>query len=292
MFPQYEQDLESAITARPHPKHVRSAGCAEGWVVRQRKRDGVPERYQDAPGYSQGPSYPMPSRRAYPLPTVETTGGATGVGTLGRHHRSGESIAGGGAPGGRLQRSYSVQESNSQVVAGSGTDFPNGQRSASLDLRAGADVPATEMSPGRTPAAMVEPGTLRRVLLLLLALTLSVGVGFIVVIVTNLKEGVGLHEVAGSVLLLLLLPALWTAHRLRPSNPRPILRVAVALAALVAAAVAGAALATGGLPGMADGIPLVPLGVMLLSTADGIRVTLAVAPRASSIPPPHEPRRP
>ena len=113
----------------------------------------------------------------------------------------------------------------------------------------------------------------RRFLTLLLALTLATGVGFVVAIVANPTGGVLLHEIAASLLLTLLLLAIWPASVLRSVDSRPVVRVLVALTALVVAAIAGASLAAGALAGGLAGIPLVPLAVMLATVADGLRVT-------------------
>jgi hypothetical protein len=115
---------------------------------------------------------------------------------------------------------------------------------------------------------------MRRILLALFALTFVVGLGFIGAILENLGNGVALHEVAGLVLLVLLVLTLWSAVRLRPINPRPVPRVVVALVALVVAAATGGSLATGVLAGAWAGLPLIPLVVMLVAVADGIRVTV------------------
>lgn len=111
-------------------------------------------------------------------------------------------------------------------------------------------------------------------LLLLLAATFATGVGFIVAIVGNLESGVTLHEIAASVLLVLLLLAFGVAWRLRAIDPRPMHRVSIALIALVIAAGIGATLAVGSVPGAWTGLPLVPLSAMLLCVGDGIRVSM------------------
>jgi hypothetical protein len=113
-------------------------------------------------------------------------------------------------------------------------------------------------------------------LLLLLAASLVVALGFLAGILGGVGSGVALHEIAGAVLLLLLAPALAVALALRPIDRRPLLRVAVALVALVLAGATGAALATGSIPGEVSGLPIVPLAVVLVGTMDGIRVTRAV----------------
>jgi len=114
---------------------------------------------------------------------------------------------------------------------------------------------------------------MRRVLLFLLALTLVAGLGFIAAIVLDLGNGIYLHEIAGLILVVLLVLALWAAYRLRATDRRPMLRVAIALIALVAAGATGASLAVGAASGALAGLPLLPLVVMLVAAADGIRVT-------------------
>ncbi|MGA7862163.1 MAG: hypothetical protein WCB19_09975, partial [Thermoplasmata archaeon] len=74
---------------------------------------------------------------------------------------------------------------------------------------------------------------MRRVLLFLLALILATGIGFIAAIVGDLGNGVYLHEIAGLILAVLIVLALWAAYRLRAIDRRPLLRVAIALIALV-----------------------------------------------------------
>jgi hypothetical protein len=117
---------------------------------------------------------------------------------------------------------------------------------------------------------------MRRILLVSLALVLATGVVFIVAIVADLGSGFSLHEVAGSILLVLLLLALWAANRLRLLDRRPLVRVAVALVALIVAGVTGASLAIGVVPTAAAGLPLIPLGAMLVSAADGLRITYSI----------------
>ena len=113
----------------------------------------------------------------------------------------------------------------------------------------------------------------RRFLTLLLALTLATGVGFVAAIVANPTGGVLLHEIAASLLLTLLLLAIWPATVLRSVDSRPVIHVLVALTALVIAAITGASLAAGALAGDLAGVPLLPLAVMLAAVADGLRVT-------------------
>jgi hypothetical protein len=117
---------------------------------------------------------------------------------------------------------------------------------------------------------------MRRILLVLLTSTFVTGVGFIVAIVGNLGSGVTLHEVAASILLVLLVVAFVVAWRLRATSRGPLYRVAISLIALVVAAAVGASLATSALSGDWAGFPLVPLAVMLGSVGDGIRLTLVL----------------
>jgi peptidoglycan/LPS O-acetylase OafA/YrhL len=117
---------------------------------------------------------------------------------------------------------------------------------------------------------------MRRPLLLLLSATLATGAGFLILIAGNFGNGVGLHEDAALILLILLVLGLWLAYRLRSIDPRPVRRVALALGALIAAAGMGAGLAVGALSRDLAGLPIVPLVVMLAFVADGIRVSLSM----------------
>jgi hypothetical protein len=117
---------------------------------------------------------------------------------------------------------------------------------------------------------------MRRMLLLVLGLALTVGIIFVGVILALASPVVLLHELAALILLLLLGVGLVAAYRLRTLDRRPLTRVAVALAALVSAAIIGAELATSSVTGILASLPLVPLAVMLLSIADGIRVAWAL----------------
>ncbi|MGC2289085.1 MAG: hypothetical protein WA688_04435 [Thermoplasmata archaeon] len=114
---------------------------------------------------------------------------------------------------------------------------------------------------------------MRRTLLVLLSVTFAISIGFIITIVGNLGNGIDLHEVAGTVLLILLTLALWASYRLRAIDERPMFRVVIAIAALVLAGVTGASLAIGTVSGALAGLPLVPLLVMLGAVADGIRIS-------------------
>ncbi|MGA7922363.1 MAG: hypothetical protein WCA77_00080 [Thermoplasmata archaeon] len=117
---------------------------------------------------------------------------------------------------------------------------------------------------------------IRRRLAIVLGVTLGVATAFIALFVGALESGVGWHELAGLILLVLLVLALWPAVRLQTRDPRPLTRVIVALVCLIIAAAAGGSLAIGTLPPLAEGLPLVPLTALVLDLADGIRVTLRV----------------
>ena len=142
----------------------------------------------------------------------------------------------------------------------------------------GPDEPAQGPSPSSASQASwnIQNRSMRTALLALFALSLATGAGFIIAIVANLGSGIILHEVGGAVLLILLLLALWPATRLAPVDRRPRHRVEIALAGLIAAVVTGASLASGALSSVVAGLPLIPLGVMLVSIADGLRLTRAV----------------
>jgi hypothetical protein len=105
-----------------------------------------------------------------------------------------------------------------------------------------------------------------------LVVTLLAAGVFLAVVLTGVAPGVGTHEWAGLVLLVLLLADLAWASSLRSLDRRPVWRVALALAALVVAGSLGATLATGALPLARAGLPLVPLVVLLFSTADAARI--------------------
>jgi hypothetical protein len=113
---------------------------------------------------------------------------------------------------------------------------------------------------------------IRRTLLVLLVVADAATVGFIVAILAGLGSGFALHEIAGLILLVVLLLALWIATRLGPTDRRPLVRVAVALAALILAGTLGAALAGQAIGGTAAGLPLVPLTVVILACSDAIRI--------------------
>jgi peptidoglycan/LPS O-acetylase OafA/YrhL len=118
---------------------------------------------------------------------------------------------------------------------------------------------------------------IRRLLLLLLAATIATGAGFLIIIAGNFGSGVGLHEYAALILLILLVGALWAAYGLRAIDPRPAQRVALALGALIVAAGIGAGLAAGAVPLALSGLPLLPLVLMLALVADGIRVSRRIS---------------
>ena len=95
-----------------------------------------------------------------------------------------------------------------------------------------------------------------RVLLLALVLTFGTAIAFIVAIVGELEDGVAVHEIAGTLLLAFLLVGLAIAVRIRSVDRRPLVRVAIAIGALVAAGITGAGLATGTIPMGLAGLPL------------------------------------
>jgi hypothetical protein len=105
------------------------------------------------------------------------------------------------------------------------------------------------------------------------AITTATAVGFVAVILAGLSTGFDLHELAGTVLLVELVIALWLAFRLRDLDHRPFRRAGAALAGVIAAGVGGALLATGFLPASYAGLPLVPLAVVIVGAGDGVRVT-------------------
>jgi 4-amino-4-deoxy-L-arabinose transferase-like glycosyltransferase len=119
-----------------------------------------------------------------------------------------------------------------------------------------------------------------RVLLLALVLTFGTAIAFIVAIVGELEDGVAVHEIAGTLLLAFLLVGLAIAVRIRSVDRRPLVRVAIAIGALVAAGITGAGLATGTIPMGLAGLPLVPLVVLLAVVGDGIRVTVGLLEHA------------
>jgi hypothetical protein len=126
-------------------------------------------------------------------------------------------------------------------------------------------------------------GLFRRALLALLIFTFGGALAFIVLIVGNFEDAIALHEIAGLVLLILLLGALWAAVKLRRVDTRPMVRVGMALVFLVVAGALGAILATGSASALPSGLPLVPLALLLLSVADGIRITWTLP--VSAVPP-------
>jgi heme A synthase len=85
------------------------------------------------------------------------------------------------------------------------------------------------------------------------------------------STGVILHEVAGALLLVLLLAALALAWRDRREEPRPVPRLVGALVTLIVTGSAGALLAVGTLPSAADALPLVGLVILTLILLDSLR---------------------
>ncbi|MFZ1023942.1 MAG: hypothetical protein WAN87_07395 [Thermoplasmata archaeon] len=120
---------------------------------------------------------------------------------------------------------------------------------------------------------MIRAEEMRRILLALLILTCGVALGFILVIVGNIENGIEIHEIAGLVLLILLMGGFWAAVKLRRVDATLIIHVSVALVFLVVAGVLGAALAAGSATGAPVGLPLIPLTLLLVVVMDAIRVT-------------------
>jgi hypothetical protein len=112
-----------------------------------------------------------------------------------------------------------------------------------------------------------------RILSRTLLLTLLVGLVFVGVILSRLVSGDLPHELAALALLVLLGADLWLALSFRRVDARPAARVVLALAALLAAGAVGALLASSSLPPIFDGLPLLPLLVLLVATADAARIT-------------------
>jgi heme A synthase len=106
----------------------------------------------------------------------------------------------------------------------------------------------------------------------------AVTVLFAGLVLTFPSTGVLLHEVAGALLLALLLAALALAWRDRREEPRPVPRLLGALITLIVTGSAGALLALGTLPPAADALPLVGLVVLTLILLDSLR---SVPPRAA-----------
>ena len=112
----------------------------------------------------------------------------------------------------------------------------------------------------------------------LTAAAVAVTVLFAGLVLTFPSTGVLLHEVAGALLLALLLAALALAWRDRREEPRPVPRLLGALITLIVTGSAGALLALGTLPPAADALPLVGLVVLTLILLDSLR---SVPPRAA-----------
>ncbi len=107
-----------------------------------------------------------------------------------------------------------------------------------------------------------------------LAATFSLGVVIVFATAILAWPGPGfiLHEVAGLLLLVGILTALAAAMRRRRVEPRPVPRLAAALAVLVAVGGSGAALAIGALPRGLSALPLAGLVVLAGLLADSLRV--------------------
>jgi hypothetical protein len=102
----------------------------------------------------------------------------------------------------------------------------------------------------------------------------AVAAVFALLILVLPGPGIGLHEIAGALLLGLIATALLAAVPMRSTEPAPYRRILGALIALIATGAAGLALATGAVPRSLSAIPLV--GILALGTllADSIRVAV------------------
>jgi hypothetical protein len=98
-----------------------------------------------------------------------------------------------------------------------------------------------------------------------------VAAGFGLAIVILAPALVGLHEVAGATLLLLIAAASAGALRERPVASRALHRLEVALGVLVGIGGLGAALASGWLPTAYDAAPLLALGPLIGLLLDSLR---------------------
>lgn len=127
---------------------------------------------------------------------------------------------------------------------------------------------------------MVAPsGGARRALVGLLIATIAAGVALVVLIGTTAAGGVATHELAGAVLLVLLLGALVAAAPFRRIDPRPFHWTLGALAALVAMGVAGAALGALGAPPDLAFVPLIAFALLLIAAGDALRWSLRLPGR-------------
>ncbi|MCI4366234.1 MAG: hypothetical protein L3K08_00615 [Thermoplasmata archaeon] len=113
----------------------------------------------------------------------------------------------------------------------------------------------------------------RRNLLVLLAVTWGTTLAFVIAILADFGPGILLHEIAGIVLLVLVLACLDAAYRLRRADLRPLIRVAVAVLLLIWAGSTGAGLALGAIGPALTGLPLLPIFLLLVVLADAARVT-------------------
>jgi hypothetical protein len=118
----------------------------------------------------------------------------------------------------------------------------------------------------------------RLTLLVLLGAAVGAAVAFVAAILTGVGSGVVVHEIAGVVLLVLVLGCLDAAYRIRRADHRPLGRVVVALLALLLAGATGAGLALGAVGQALAGLPLLPIAILLFALADAIRFTLAISP--------------
>ncbi len=112
----------------------------------------------------------------------------------------------------------------------------------------------------------------RRALRWLLGTTLAVAAGFVLAILLIPGQGDQLHEVAATLLLVLLASSLWLSWGPRGSDRGISGRVVAALVCLVVAAALGGALAVGLVSLRWSGAPLVPLAGMILAVADALRL--------------------
>jgi len=99
---------------------------------------------------------------------------------------------------------------------------------------------------------------------------LLVAVSFGIVIAVSDSFGVELHEIAGVLLLLLIVLALGAAYPRRVQEPGPVVPLVAAFATLIVMGLLGGLLALGALPDSLGYLPLVPLAVL------GLLLLLAV----------------
>lgn len=117
----------------------------------------------------------------------------------------------------------------------------------------------------------------------ILGATLGTGTAFLLAIVLGLGQGYSLHEVAASVLLVLLVVAAWASRGSGGWTSGVRLRILLALTCLVLASAFGGTLALGLLPSTWSGIPLVPLCGVLAASADGCRLAARHVPVPAAV---------